>query len=151
MFDGNVGCVGKRKIKDGGSKGGRGGLIWLECSDGGGSHGGDGKSKGSVGGGSGSSGCDGGRKNGSSSDGVDVLFFLFFTIFNLFLIAKSIHGGLGVLFTRSRAVNILDLSSSLSKDSNFVFLALKDIHLERQIQVDFASTKCSFLLGQVSV
>ena len=96
LFDGGIaGWVGKRKLEEDGGGGYCDGKIWLDG-------GGDGKLKGKDDGGGGGGG--GGGKKGDGGGGMgggEVLFFLSFNLFNLFLMAKSAPGGPGALFTRS--------------------------------------------------
>ena len=82
----------------------------------GGGGGGDGKLKGKDGGSGGGNGSGGKKGGGGGEGGGEVLFFLSFNLFNLFLIAKSTPGGPGAFFTRSAAISFLLLSISLSKD-----------------------------------
>ena len=131
LFHGNVGWVGKRKLENGGGNGGRGGNIWLVGGGGGG--GGDGKLKGKDD--SGGGGC-GGKKGGDGGvGGGEVLFFLSFNLFNLLLMAKSIPGGPGALFTRSPAIIFLLPSSSLGKDWTIGFSTSKvDIIFKKKVE-----------------
>ena len=82
-----------------------------------------GKDEGGSGGGNGG---DGEKKGcGSGVGGGEVLFFLSFSLFNLFLMAKSTAGGRGAFFNRSPAVNFFSPSNSLSKDPTIGFSASK--------------------------
>ena len=143
MLDGNVSWVGKRKLEDGGGNGSCGGKSWLI--GGGGAGGGDGKRKDDGGG---DSGGGGGKKGGSSGvGGKEVLLFLSFNLFNLFLIAKSTLGGPGTFFTRSPVISFLLPSSSLSKDPTIEFSASKVDISSKTSSSGFCLFKILFFIG----
>ena len=98
----------------------------------------------------GGGGGGGGKKGGDGGvGGGEVLFFLSFNLFNLFLIAKSTPGGPGSFFRRSPAVSFFHPSSSLSKDPYIGFSARKVDISPKKVRMDFVSSKYSFLLDLV--
>ena len=99
-----------------------------------------------VGGGGGGGG--GGKKGGGGGvGGGEVLFFLSFNLFNLFLIAKSTPGGPGSFFTRSPAVSFFYPSSSLSKDPYIGFSAWKVDISPKTSSNGFCLVKIFFFIG----
>ena len=93
-------------------------------------------------------GGGGGKKGGGGGvGGREVLFFLSFNLFNLFLMTRSTPGGPGSFFTRSPAVSVFLPSSSLSKDPTIGFSASKVNISSKTSSIGFCLLKIFFFIG----